>query len=547
MQKTINGATLRKMLLAGATLLDENRKYVDSLNVFPVPDGDTGTNMFLTMKSVVAEINSCTTNDLDELSSAFSKGALKGARGNSGVILSQILKGMSSVLVNETEINAKNFAKAMQVGAEVAYQAVTKPKEGTILTVIRLMSDYAIKTAHKNSNFEEFLKNVINKGEEVLQQTPELLPVLKKAGVVDSGGRGLIIIFTGFYKSLTNDEGLKINYDSVGSNEPTNDSNFEIVNLENLGDIEFAYCTEFMVIEMKKKTTEADIDKLREKLMEIGDSVICVGDLSLVKVHVHTNEPNKALGYALELGELNKLKIENMLEQNRQLKAERKRREELKPYGMVGVAAGDGIKDLFKDLNVDYVIQGGQTMNPSADDFAKAIERINAKDIFVFPNNKNIILAAEQAKSLTGKKIHVIPTRSIPEGIASILAFNPELSPEENETAMNESLATVLSSSVTYAVRNTNVDGFELKEGDIIGLNDKQILAKGKDIPSTVEELIEKQVNDSVVNVTLFYGEDVKETEAEALSHKLQEKYSNLEVTCLKGGQPVYYYIISMQ
>lgn len=539
---------LRKMLLAGATLLDENKQYVDSLNVFPVPDGDTGTNMFLTMKSVVAEINNCQNNNIDELCHAFTKGALKGARGNSGVILSQILKGIGSVWENENEINAKSFAKALNVGAEIAYKAVTKPKEGTILTVIRFMAEYATKIAKSNSDLELFLKKVINKGEETLQQTPEMLPVLKKAGVVDSGGRGLIIIFTGFYKSLINDETLKINYEKLDEEAVKTDfSNEEIANLTDLGEIEFAYCTEFMIIEMKKKTTEADIDKLREKLIELGDSVICVGDLSLVKVHVHTNEPNKALGYALELGELTKLKIENMLEQNRQIKLERKQEEELKTYAMVAISAGEGLKNLFKDLNVDTVIQGGQTMNPSAEDISKAIEKLNAKDIFVFPNNKNIILAAEQSKALTNKRVHVIPTKSIPEGISSILAFNPELSAEENEELMSSSFKNVLSSSVTYAVRNTSVNGFKLKQGDIIGLTDKQILAKGKNVSETVEQLIEKQITSSLVNITLFYGDAVKEEDANNLCEKLQNKYPNFEISCLNGGQPVYYYIISME
>lgn len=548
MQKNINGTTLRKMLIAGASLLEENKKYVDSLNVFPVPDGDTGTNMSLTMKSVVNEVNNCPNNNIDELCEAFSKGALKGARGNSGVILSQILKGMSTALKGEHEIGPKAFAKALNVGAEIAYKAVTKPKEGTILTVIRLMAEHATKVAKKNIDIDEFLKDVINKGEETLQQTPELLPVLKKAGVVDSGGRGLIIIFTGFYKVLINDETLKINYEEFDQANFMKDYSGESeANIQDLGDIEFAYCTEYMVVEMKKKTTEADIDKLREKLVELGDSVICVGDLSLVKVHVHTNEPNKALGYALELGELTKLKIENMLEQNRELKRTRAKTEELKPYGMVAVVAGDGLTAIFKDLNVDYVIEGGQTMNPSAEDIAKAIDKVGSRDVYVFPNNKNIILAAEQAKALTNKSIHVIPTKSVPEGISASLAFNPDVSPAENEEAMLESIKNVQSSSVTYAVRNTRVNGFSLKEGDIIGLTNKAIVAKGKTISDAVEKLIEKQMDENIVTITLFYGNDVKEDEAQLLVNFLQEKYPNCEVNSLYGGQPVYYYIISME
>ena len=550
MKKTINGTTLRKMLVGGATLLDENKSYVGSLNVFPVPDGDTGTNMSMTMNAVVTEISNVSNNNIDELSEAFSKGALRGARGNSGVILSQILKGLASVFKEEkTEINVKTFARALNVGAEVAYKAVTKPKEGTILTVIRMMAESATKFAKKNIDIDEFLKQVINVGEDTLQKTPELLPVLKKAGVVDSGGRGLIIIFTGFYKILIGDETLKINFDQdkVSSDLNVDFGGENPANIQDLGDIQFAYCTEYFVIEMKKKTTEADIDKLRERLMEIGDSVICVGDLSLVKVHVHTNEPNKALGYALELGELTKLKIENMLEQNRAMKRLREKEKALKPYGMVSVCAGEGLSAIFKDLNVDKVIEGGQTMNPSADDIVKAIDSVGAKDVFVFPNNKNIILAAEQAKALTNTNIHVIPTRSIPEGISACLAFNPEATPAENEELMMDGLKNVHSYSVTYAVRDTKVNGFSLKQGDIIGLNDKAIVAKGKNVEDAVVKLIDKQINEDIVTISLFFGENTTEDEANALAQKIQTKYPDCEVSAMFGGQPVYYYIISME
>jgi DAK2 domain fusion protein YloV len=555
MQKIIDGMMLRKMMLAGSALLEENKSYVDSLNVFPVPDGDTGTNMSLTMRSVVNEINECPENTIESISEAFAKGALKGARGNSGVILSQILRGMSNSFREKPlkEIGPKQFAAALNKGAETAYKAVTKPKEGTILTVVRMMAECANRLAKKKIDIDDMLKQIVDQGEETLRQTPELLPVLKKAGVVDSGGRGLVIVFTGFYKCLTNDESLKINYEEfdkqAAKSDPSSyETNEQIANLENLGDIQFAYCTEFMIIQMKKKTTLADIDKLREKLMEIGDCVICVGDLSLVKVHVHTNQPNLALGYALELGELTKLKIENMLEQNRALKAKRAKMAELKPYGIVSVVAGDGLNALFKDCGVDYCIMGGQTMNPSANDIAKAIDNVPAKDIFVLPNNKNIVLAAEQSKSLvTNKRIHVIPTASIPEGISACLAFNNEVSPEENETQMLETIKGVKSSSVTYAVRTTELDGFELKEGDIIGLSEKAILAKGESVPETVEKLIDKQIDQDTVNITLFYGDGVKEDEANKLCEKLQNKYSNCEVSVINGGQPVYFYLISMQ
>ena len=544
MQKTINGSVFRKMIMAGASLLEQNKKLVDALNVFPVPDGDTGTNMFLTIKSASSEVNNCINNSMDSLCEAYAKGALRGARGNSGVITSQILKGLTSVLGQYQEITTKIFAKAIQEGANIAYKAVTKPKEGTILTVIRTMAETAVEAAKKHQDFEEFMEIVLDKGEEILQKTPEMLPVLKKAGVVDAGGRGLIVLFTGYYKALCGDETLTFNFDDA---KPVQSVDDVIADINNLADIEFGYCTEFMIIHMLKKTTEADIDKLREKLMEIGDSVLCIGDLSLVKVHVHTNEPNRALAYALALGEIWNIKIENMREQNRELKKNMKKVEELKPLGMVSVAPGEGLANLFTDLTVDQIIAGGQTMNPSAADIANAVSKVPAEAVFVFPNNKNIILAAEQAKALSEKPIYVVPTKNVPEGIAASLAFNPEASPEENLEAMTAALESVKAGSVTYAVRATHVDGFDLSVGEIIGLDDKAILAKGSDVQTTTENLIEKLVDEESVNITLFYGEDINEEDAEKLRASLEEKYPNCEVTAIYGGQPVYYYIVSVE
>jgi len=543
MQKNINGATFRKMILAGGKVLEENREYVDSLNVFPVPDGDTGTNMSMTLNGACKEVNACPNNNLESLCEAVQKGALRGARGNSGVILSQILKGMCIVLAREKEINVKNFARAINSGAEVAYNAVTKPKEGTILTVIRMMSEAATRLSKKNLDFDEFFKGVLNEGEQALQMTPELLPVLKKAGVVDSGGQGLMIIFTAFYKLLQNEESFEFKIEETDTTAVK--SNAEI-KLMDLADIEFAYCTEFMVIQIKKKTTISDIDKLRERLMEIGDSVICIGDLSLVKVHVHTNEPNKALAYGLELGELFNLKIENMLEENRELKKQREI-EQMKDFGLISVCAGTGLVSIFKDVGVDYVLEGGQTMNPSADDILKGIDSVNAKNIFILPNNKNIILACEQAKQLTNKNLIVIPSKNIAEGMSATLSFNPEASVEENTEAMNDALSTVKSASVTYAVRNTNVDGLAITKGDIIGLTDSSILTKGKTVDETVTSLIEKTVNEDIINITLFYGNEIKEEDAYALQEKLSKVYPDKEISVLFGGQPVYYYLISME
>lgn len=544
MIKTINGATFRKMIVAGASLLEKNKKYVDSLNVFPVPDGDTGTNMYLTMKSAVSEISKCITNDITGLSDAFAKGALKGARGNSGVITSQIFKGFANEIKKSNEITTKVFAKAMQEGANIAYKAVTKPKEGTILTVIRVMAENAVNVAKKCDDFEVFLKSVLQTGEEILKQTPEMLPVLKKAGVVDAGGRGIIIIFTGFYKLIIGEEDFEINFEDEQNAQSVDDV---IADINNLSEIQFGYCTEYMIIHMNKKTTEADIDKLREKLMQIGDSVICIGDLNLVKVHVHSNEPNLAIGYALELGEIYNIKIENMREQNREIKKKATEVEETKEHGMVAVAPGEGLSAIFKDLGVDEIIFGGQTMNPSAADIAAAADKVPARNVFVFPNNKNIVLAAQQANDLTNKNLIIIPTRSVPEGISASISFNPDGSVEENTEAMNEAIKSVRSASVTHAVRDTHVDGFDLRVGEIIGLDDKAILAKGKLVADTTEALIEKLITDETMTITLFYGEDIRENEAAALADKLAKKYPDCEITTAYGGQPVYYYLVSLE
>ena len=547
MPKTINSAEFRKMIISGARVLEINRAKVDSLNVFPVPDGDTGTNMSLTIQSAVKELGLCSSNRLPELCDAVAKGALKGARGNSGVILSQLFRGICSEIKKYDEITIKAFAKAMECGTQVAYSAVSKPKEGTMLTVARLMSEFAKQAAPKYKEFNAFLDAVIKKGEEALAKTPELLPVLKKAGVVDSGGMGLLCVYRGFLSVLNGEE-----VDESAVYEPeTSDSedafgdNSDIVNLD-LGEIEFAYCTEFFIINLKKQTTLADIDKLKEKLMTIGDSVICIGDLELVKVHVHTNNPGLALSSAVELGELDRVKIENMLEQNRALRA--KREAEKKEMGMLAICAGEGLSEIFKDLLVDRVIEGGQTMNPSASDIADAVQRINAEHVFVFPNNKNIILAAEQAKALvTNRTIHVIPTKNVPQGFAAALAFNPDSSSEENKTDMIHSMDNVKAGQVTYAVRSTSLNGFQLKEGDIIGLDDKKILSKGDTVDDTVLTLLEKLKDGTHEIITLYFGKDVAEEDAEALAAKVSERFPECDVDYHYGGQPIYYYLVSLE
>ena len=538
MDKVITGAMLRKMVVSGANYLEENKEYVNSLNVFPVPDGDTGTNMSLTMKSSVKELNMCTTNDMETICDAISKGALKGARGNSGVILSQILKGFVTYFTNLKEIKAIDFANALIEGANVAYKAVTKPKEGTILTVIRAMADASIKIAKKAEDLQDFFKQVLDIGEEALAMTPELLPVLKKAGVVDAGGRGLLIIFNGFLKIVSGDESeLKLQADSdrMADGAVVSDGNSELIDYNSLADIEFAYCTEFFIININKKTTVADIDKLRETLMTLGDSVICIGDLNLIKVHVHTNQPGVALTHALKLGELNGLKIENMLEQFRALKV-KSEPETLKKIGVVSVCAGEGLANIFKDLNVDYVIEGGQTMNPSAEDIAKAADSVYAENVFILPNNKNIILAAELANDLSKRNIFVLPTTSVPQGISAAIAINPELSVEENKINVEETISNVISGSVTYAVKTTSIDGFKLKENDIIGLGEKKIVAKGDNVNQTTEDTIEKLMNEDVSTISLFYGSDVSPVDAGALVDTLKEKYPDIEIDIHEGG-----------
>lgn len=548
MQKSISGATFRKMVLNGAKLLDENKAHVNELNVFPVPDGDTGTNMSMTMLSASRELSACSTNNMPDLCNAVAKGALRGARGNSGVILSQILKGMTSVLSQYTELTAKVFAKAFAAGTEVAYKAVTKPKEGTILTVIRAISESAEKASKKSIELKDFFQAVIDSGEAMLRQTPEMLPVLKKAGVVDAGGRGLLLLLQGFLNILLGVSEANLEFDdsykATASAEDPFDEQAHF-NYNDLADIEYAYCTEFFIVHIFKKTTEADIDLFREKLMNLGDCVLVIGDLSMVKVHVHSNCPGQVLTYALELGELDRVKIENMLEQNRNLKAQQQ--EDLKPFGLVSVCAGDGLTNIFKDLLVDNIIEGGQTMNPSADDIAKACDAVKAKDVFVFPNNKNIVLAANQAKALSKRNIHVIPTSNIPQGFSAVLAFNPNDTVDGNLKNMNDALGAVRSGSVTYAVRNTQIGNFDLKEGDIIGMDAKDIVAKGDSVSNVTEQLIDSMMDDEVSCISLYFGNNVSEDDANAIAADMSKKYRDCDVDVHYGGQPLYYFIVSLE
>lgn len=543
MTTRIDTSRVREMFEGGALNLENNINLVNSLNVFPVPDGDTGTNMTMTMTSSVKEMAAVEENRMDLVCQALTKGALRGARGNSGVILSQIFKGMASVLGDSDEVTTKIFARALKAGSDSAYDAVTYPKEGTILTVIRLVAQYSVKISSKKSNFEDFFKLILTKGAEVLDATPEMLPVLKKAGVVDAGGKGLLLILEGMYNVLT---GVKMEKtaETEAVSLPEMQSEGEFTDSHDPDEIHFQYCTEFFIINLFKKTTLSDIDKLRDKLNKIGDCVIVVGDLSLVKVHVHTNNPDKALGYALQLGELDKPKIENMVEQNKALK--KKEKASLKPTALVSICTGDGIAKIFKELRVDKILEGGQTMNPSVSNIVDLVDSVGAKTVYILPNNGNIVLAAEQAKELTKAKLVVIATKNIPQGIAAAMNFNHDANEEENTEMMRRAIQNVRSGQVTHSVRDTEMDGFELKNGDIIGIYDK-IVAKGSDINEVTKALVEKMLTDDSASISLYYGEGVDKETADKLVEELTEEYPFHDVMAYEGGQQHYYYYVSVE
>lgn len=548
----ITMSVMKRMFIAGGKMLEVNKAQVDALNVFPVPDGDTGTNMSLTMMSAVKEISSLDTTSMADFADKLAKGALRGARGNSGVILSQILKGFSNVIATKEECDAKQFAKGLREGAELAYRAVSKPKEGTILTVIRYMAEEAVDQAKSTNSIEKLMNATLAKGEEILAKTPDMLEVLKRAGVVDSGGFGLITMFKGLIMGYLDQEVSGAEEYTLAEAKPAGsdsifpDDNDLVVDYESLGELDFGYCTEFFIINIKPKTTLTDIDKLREYLNDIGNSVICIGDLNLVKVHVHTNNPGKALSKALQLGELDKVKIENMMEQNRQLRA--KYEAERKPIGILAVCAGEGFQAIFKDLLVDQVIEGGQTMNPSADDIAQACKKINAENIIILPNNKNIILSAEQSRMLVpNRNIFVLQTKDIPQGLAAVLSFNPEASLADNLKEMTASFVNIDAGQVTYAVRDTQIGKLSIKKGDIIGIDKGQLVTTGSDVEAVTTNLIDSMLTEDKEVVTLYYGIDVKEEDAEAYVEKLAETHPDVEFILHYGGQPLYYYVLSVE
>ena len=544
---TIGGAMLKEMFLTGAALLEKNRAYIDSLNVFPVPDGDTGTNMSMTMQSAVKEIQNCKGTNVSDIAAAASLGALKGARGNSGVILSQILRGFARALSGKEEMAPENFAAALMTGTEAAYKAVMKPKEGTMLTVARMMAEAVTKEANEGANLYKLIDVMIDEGERALLLTPELLPVLKEAGVVDSGGKGLVTILRGFKMVIDGEDVDEYVLAPQMQDTAGITGGEEGADLEALDDIEFGYCTEFFIIHLDESFSEADLDKLREKLMKIGDSVVVAYDSDFIKIHVHSNCPGKILQLALRLGEIDRIKIENMREQNRELLANMKKNE--KDNALVAVSISDGIDEVYKAIGVNNLISGGQTMNPSIDSITKAIRRANARNVFVLPNNSNIIMAAQQAAAISDRNVIVIPSKTMMQGLSAALAYSDDVDVETNTERMTAAIKQVLSGSVTYAVRDTQFNGEKISQGDIIGLLDNVITKVGTSVDSVAVELlcsmIENKGDDCMA--TIFYGEGADEDSAQAVADAVNEKYPDAEITVQYGGQPLYYYYFSVE
>ena len=543
----VNGEHLYYMMSNAANKLELQSEYVNSLNVFPVPDGDTGTNMSMTFRAAVKEIEGMDSKNIGEVSKKLAKGALMGARGNSGVILSQILRGISKGLEGKEEADASEFANALLEGSKSAYKAVMRPTEGTILTIVRTAGEVAV--ALKEDNITELMREVCRESKIMLDKTPEMLPALKKAKVVDSGGMGLLIILQGMQEALEN--GLKV---TTGTPQAVKSSAAKAQRSETMSeeDIKFGYCTEFIILGDSNHAEE-----FKSKVINKGDSLVVVGYEDVIKVHIHTNNPGKVLEEAVKFGELSKIKIDNMREEHREMlegmyeeaaeTEESVAAGEFKKYAFISVAMGEGMKNIFKDLGVDYVIEGGQTMNPSTQDMLEAIEKLNAEHIFILPNNKNIIMAANQAAEISDKDIRVIPTKTIPQGITCITMFNPEADVEENTEELKEAMEMVKTTSVTYAVRDTEVDGKEIKEGNILGLVEGKIKEVGEDPYKVAEDLIDSLVDEDSELITIFYGKDCEEEKVDALIEKLEGKYEDLDVQCYKSEQPLYYFIMSVE
>lgn len=550
----IDGPLLRSLFIGGAANLELNREYVDSLNVFPVPDGDTGTNMSMTMQGAIRELNSIPVDaSVSSVMDAVAIGALKSARGNSGVILSQLFRGFSTALKGKDTFSPSDFAQALDSGSKKAYKAVMRPKEGTILTVSRRISEGALEKLEQDSDltFEDLMKTVLSVGEKALNETPDLLPVLKEAGVVDSGGMGLLCVYRGFMAVLSGEQITSIQEDKKEEQDSfLKEEQGEAANLDSFTteDIEFGYCSEFFIIHLKDSFSETSLEQIRDHYNRIGDSLVLASGDDFVKVHVHSNCPGDVLQFALQFGELDKLKIENMREQNRQLLAER--RESEKEYAILAVSAGVGIDEVFKSIGVEQLISGGQTMNPSIDTIVNAVRNCNARNVFVLPNNSNIILAAEQAQELCNCNVIVLPTKTIPQGITAAMAFNPESSAEENQQMMEEAVANVVSGAVTYAIRDTCFNGTKIREGDIIGLMDNEIVTVCRNIDDAVRDLIGRMkekagIDDPIVN--LYYGESVEADDANSLLNSLCEIMPECEFILTPGEQPLYYYYLSVE
>ena len=552
--KVIDAQLLQKAFIAGAYNLERNKDYINELNVFPVPDGDTGSNMSLTIMAAAREVSALENPSMDELSKKISSGSLRGARGNSGVILSQLLRGFCKEIKGKKQITVSVLADGFVRAVETAYKAVMKPKEGTILTVAKGVAEKAVELSEMDMDFETLGQEILDHGNEVLKQTPELLPVLKEAGVVDSGGQGLMEFLTGAYNGLTGKEEIKEPVTSGGAAKAQTMSSEEI----DTSHIKYGYCTEFII--MLEKEYNAEIEaKFKEFLTSIGDSLVVVSDDEIVKVHVHTNHPGLAFEKGLEYGSLTSMKVDNMREehkekviheQDRKKAAEQEaaKEEPKKPFGFVAVSVGEGLNDIFKDLGVDHSIEGGQTMNPSTEDVLDAISKVNAETVFVFPNNKNIILAANQAAEIEEEKqVIVIPTKTIPQGISALISFDETATAEANQAGMEDAITAVKSGQVTYAVRDTSIDGKEIKTGDYMGIDDVGIQAVGQDITEVVKDLIGAMADEDSELLSIYYGSDVEEEKANALVEAVQAAYPDFEVEAHAGGQPIYYYILSLE
>ena len=542
---------LSKMFLAGAANIEAKKEFINELNVFPVPDGDTGTNMSLTIMAAAKEVTALDTVTMEKLAKAISSGSLRGARGNSGVILSQLFRGFTKAIKESKEIDVMTLANALDKAKHTAYKAVMKPKEGTILTVAKGIADKGLELAETVDDLEEFIPQVIDHAEYVLSKTPDMLPVLKEAGVVDSGGQGLLEVLKGAYDAFL---GKEIDYSQIA---PSTSVNMTKISAETNAEIKFGYCTEFIIM-TEKEFTDKDEMEFKAYLESIGDSIVCVADDEIVKIHVHTNDPGLAIQKALTYGQLSRMKIDNMREEHEEklireaekMAEEQKAKEKAqqKEFGFIAVSIGEGLNDIFRELGVDYIIEGGQTMNPSTEDMLSAIDQVNAKHVFIFPNNKNITLAANQAKSLVeDKEVIVIPTKTVPQGITAIINFVPDMSAEENEEVMLEEIKKVKSGQVTYAVRDTSLDGKEIHTDDIMGIGDAGIISVGKEIEPTTLEMLAELVDEDSELISIYYGEDVTEDDATALTEQIEELYPDVDVDTHFGGQPIYYYVLAVE